>query len=40
MEGQFGRNELFLSERFVQNLYYQALSKETAKVIRQIFDIK
>lgn len=40
MEGQYGRSELFLSDRFPQNLYYQALAKDTAKVIRQVFDLK
>ena len=40
LEGQFGRNELFLSERFVHNIYYRALATDTAKVIRQVFDIK
>lgn len=40
MEGQYGRNELFLSDRFPQTLYYQALARDTAKVIRQVFDLK
>ncbi len=39
MQGQFMRNELFLSERFVHNMYYQALARDMAKVLRQVFDL-
>lgn len=39
MQSQFMRNDLFLSERFVQNIYYQALVKDMAKIIRQVFDL-
>lgn len=39
MQGQFMRNELFLSERFVHNIYYQALARDMAKILRQTFDL-
>ncbi len=39
LQGQFMRNELFLSERFVHNIYYQALAKDTAKILKQVFDL-
>lgn len=39
MEGIFERGDLFLTDRFPQNIFYQALAKDTAKVFRQVFDL-